>query len=84
MGMGRIHGDELGEPTIGLAAQVPHRGRVLVVGPVESGVDEHAAPYQLVGHVRPHLDDNAGDVSTLDAREVKRTQPACLRRGIFG
>ena len=61
MGMGRIHGDVLGEPAIGLTAQEPQRGRVLVLGPVESGVDKHAAPHKLAAHARPYLDHNAGD-----------------------
>src|SRR5680860_278052 len=83
MGMGRIHGDVLGEPAISLAAEEPHRGRVLVLGLVESGVDHHTAAHELAAHALSYLDDNAGDISTLDARKIKRTSPACLRRGIF-
>src|SRR5664279_173019 len=83
MGMGRVHGDVLGEPAIGLAAEEPHWGRVLVLGLVESGVDNHAAPHEIAAHALSYLDDNAGDISTLDARKIKRTSPACLRRGIF-
>ena len=83
MSMDGIHGDVLREPAIGLAAQVPHRRRILAFASVDSRVHEHPATQQFFGHTMTHLDDNAGDIPTLNARKIKRTQPAGLRRGIF-
>ena len=73
MGVRGIHGDVLGEPAIGFAAQVPHRRRVLVFGSGQGRADDHPAAHQFSAFARTCLDDGAGDIATPDAREINRT-----------